>query len=251
MENSIVFDGAYPNAIIQSSIGEEIETPTGKMKRLEGKKSLSKNDLIIGYSTNNGINLLYKESEEKGGLENMEGNEEEVTELENENVGTEEVENTETEQTETENEVTETEGSNEETETEEAEEGTEETEEQEEEETEETLYTSKDILNKFGNICDSVEQLVELAKEGLEIRNEVISEALESGVHSMGNAFNKDIFTKTFSNMKTKDIKEMAQVWEQQAKDMFVKGKVSKQEFAKDKEEGIKVNLKQFKTGIY
>lgn len=255
MENSIVFDGAYPNAIIQSAIGEEIDTPTGKFKQLNGKESLSEKDIILGYSTGGSINLLYKQSNEKGGLEDMKLENEEVTELENNETEevveevveetaeetTEEVETVETEETEEETEESEETEETEETETEET---TEETVE------EEKLYVSKELIKEFGADC-SIEQIVELAKEGLEIRNEVISEALESGVHSMGNAFNKEIFAKTFSNMKTKDIKEMAETWESQAKEMFGNKKVSKQTFAEDKEEGMKVNMKQFKTGLY
>ena len=86
MENSIVFDGAYPNAIIQSAVGEEINTSNGKYKVLNGKEKLSEKDTIIGYSMGEGnINLLYKQSLEKGGMEKMEGEEENtnITELEN------------------------------------------------------------------------------------------------------------------------------------------------------------------------
>ena len=95
--------------------------------------------------------------------------------------------------------------------------------------------------------------MVELAREGLENRQEVISEALDSGVHSMGNAFNKDIFTKTFSNMKTKDIKAMGKVWEEQAKAQFGNEKVSKVNIEKteDTEEMSRIGLEQFKTGNY
>ena len=245
MENSIVFDGAYPNAIIQSAVGEEIETSNGTLKPLNGKQDLSEKDIIFGYSTNGSINLLYKQLMEKGGKEDMENEEAETTELENENVETVEVaEETVTE--ELENEIASVE-------TTETEETTDSSEEQEGEETGETLYTSKDILEKFGNICNSVDELVELAKEGFENREEVISEALTSGVHSMGNAFNKDIFTKTFSNMKTKDIKEMGKVWEKQAKAQFGNEKVSKvkTEQTEDEEEFKRVGLTQFKTGNY
>lgn len=256
MENSIVFDGAYPNAIIQSAVGGEIQTSNGTLKTLNGKENLSEKDIIFGYSTNGSINLLYKQLMEKGGKEDMENEEAETTELENENVETveevvETVEEESSEENVSENETTET--------TEETEEATDETEEAEEtqetegEATGEALYTSKDILEKFDNICDSVDGLVELAKEGLEIRQEVISEALNSGVHSMGNAFNKDIFTKTFSNMKTKDIKEMGKTWEKQAKAQFGNEKVSKVniEETEDKEEMGRIPLTQFKTGNY
>ena len=92
-----------------------------------------------------------------------------------------------------------------------------------------------------------------MAKEGLDNRKAVIAQALESGVHSMGNAFNKDIFAKTFSNMQTKDIEQMGKTWEEQAQAQFSNEKVSKQEF-ENKEahtEFKRVSMKQFKTDIY
>lgn len=262
MENSIVFDGAYPNAIIQSAAGEEINTSKGVFKTLNGKEDLSEKDIIIGYSLgSDNINLLYKQSLEKGGLEDMEVKPEEANanELENEvpENETPETENVEeTENTpETTPEETPAEENNEETAEEtEVEEGEEENsnESNDGEESSETMFTEKDLLEKFGNICESVDELVAMAKEGLEHRNEVISEALDSGVHSMGNSFNKEIFAKTFSNMKTKDIEEMGKTWESQAKAQFENGKVSKQEFSKEEDEtALKVDLSQFKTGLY
>lgn len=246
MENSIVFDGAYPNAIIQSAAGEEIETPTGKFKRIEGKENLSEKDVIFGYSTAGGnINLLCKQTLEKGGLENMEENQE-VTELENQEVGTEEVVETPVEEvTEETTEVTETP----------VEEAAEETPAPEATETpaEEAMSVEKAILEKFGNICETVEELVQMAKEGLDNRNLVIAQALESGVHSMGNAFDKNIFAKTFSNMQTKDIEQMGKTWEEQAQGKFSKEKVSKQDVSDETEtkELRRIGLTQFKTDIY
>ena len=178
-------------------------------------------------------------------------------ELENEVVDTEES----TETQETVEEVVENTENTENTEesveenVEETTEETEETVEENEESTEatETTEMSVDeaILKKFGNICDTVDELVEMAKEGLDHRNEVISEALDSGVHSMGNAFNKDIFTKTFSNMKTKDIEEMGKAWETQAQSQFEKPKVSKETFSNEEEALPRVNLARFKTDKY
>lgn len=250
MENSIVFDGAYPNAIIQSSVGDEIQTSNGVFKPLNGKEKLSENDIIIGYSMGkDNVNLLYKPSLEKGGLEDMAEKPEEAnaTELENEVTETEEtVETPEEETTET---VEETVEATQET----TEETTEETtQESEAEATGEAMFTEADILEKFGNICTSLDELVTMAKEGLSHRNEVISKALESGVHSMGNSFNKDIFTKTFSNMNTEDIEQMGKAWEEQADLQFNTGKVSKQEFKQEEKEELKrVGLEQFKTGLY
>ena len=252
MENSIVFDGAYPNAIIQSSIGNIGNLKNG-FKVLEDKQQLSEKDIIIGYSLNGNANLLYK-VEEEGGKKDMilnndasQENTEEVEELNNveteetiENVenstenSTENVENTENnaennaENTETTGEIT-------------------------VEATGEALYTEKDILEKFDNISDNMESLITLAKEGLNHRNNVISKALESGVHSMGNAFKKDVFEKTFSNLDTDAIEEMGKTWEVEANAKFNKSKVSKQDFSKKEKQtsSIRLDMKQFKTGNY
>jgi len=244
MENSIVFDGAYPNAIIQSAFGEEVETPTGKFKRLEGKQELSDKDIILGYATAGGnINLLYKQTLEKGGLENMEENEN-VNELENQEIEANEV--TPTPESEVTPEVA--------PETQAADETTPEAvPEETPAPAEETLSVEEAILEKFDNICGTVEELVQMAKEGLENRNAVIAQALESGVHSMGNAFDKNIFAKTFSNMQTKDIAEMGKAWEEQAQSKFSKEKVSRQDVSKKEEtnELKRIGLEQFKTGNY
>lgn len=244
MENSIVFDGAYPNAIIQSAFGEEVETPTGTFKRLEGKQELSDKDIILGYATAGGnINLLYKQTLGKGGLENMEENEN-VNELENQEIEANEV--TPTPESEVTPEVA--------PETQSAEETTPEVvPEETPAPAEETLSIEEAILEKFDNICGTVEELVQMAKEGLENRNAVIAQALESGVHSMGNAFDKNIFAKTFSNMQTKDIAQMGKAWEEQAESKFSKEKVSKQETSLNEgsQEFKRIGLQQFKTGIY
>lgn len=253
MENSIVFDGAYPNAIIQSSIGNNGNLKNG-FKILDNKKQLSEKDIIIGYSLNGNANLLYK-VEEEGGKQDMILNndveqEEEVVveEVEVEKTETETVNETET--TETTEEV---ENNGEETEEVENVETTEEA--TEAEATSEALYTEKDILEKFDNISDNIENLITLAKEGLNHRNNVISKALESGVHSMGNAFKKEVFEKTFSNLDTEAIEEMGKTWEEEANSKFKKDKVSKQDFSKSKNENqdssIRLDMKQFKTGIY
>lgn len=244
IENSVVYDGAYPNAIIQSKFGKEMNFEDSQIKSLKDKEKFINDGVIIGYSNpNNGFDLYYKKTLEKGGVEKMEN--EEVTDLEN-NTNEEVVETPSATENIQENNNVETEDVNKtgtETETE--------TETQANETTEE-MFSEKEILEKFNNIADSIEGLVELAKEGIENRNEVISEALNSGVHYLGNAFNKEVFTKTFSGMKTKDIKQMGKTWEEQATKEFSHSKVSKQDFSNKNEENvIKVDLKQFKTLNY
>ena len=246
MENSVVFDGAYPNAVIQSAAGEEIDTPNGKLKYLNGKEDLSEKDLILGYTTGGTINLMYKPTLGKGGLENMEENQEnEVTELE--------TEVTETNASEVNEEtVVENPAENPAEETEVVETQSEEVENTETQEAEAAeVDVDAEILARFENICENVEDLVQLAKEGLEHRNEVISSVLDSGVRSMGNSFNKDVFAKTFSNMQTKDIEQMGKVWEEQVNNNFSKEKISKQEFSTNEVSPIKIDKKQFKTDNY
>lgn len=252
MENSIVFDGAYPNAIIQSSIGNIGNLKNG-FKVLEDKQQLSEKDIIIGYSLNGNANLLYK-VEEEGGKKDMilnndasQENTEEVEELNN--VETEET--TENVENSTENSTENVE--NTENNVENNAENAETTGEITVEATGEALYTEKDILEKFDNISDNMESLITLAKEGLNHRNNVISKALESGVHSMGNAFKKDVFEKTFSNLDTDAIEEMGKTWEAEANAKFNKSKVSKQDFSKKEKQNssIRLDMKQFKTGNY
>lgn len=256
MENSIVFDGAYPNAVIQSAVGEEINTPTGKYVKLEGKQELNEKDLILGYSVAGGnINLLYKPTLEKGGANIMEVDKNGVTIQENNiteaNTSIEDGGNNAEATPVTEPTTEPTEPTEPVATTEPAGEGVT-TQATEGEPTMENLYTEADILNKFDNICNSIDELVKMAKEGFANRNAVIEKALTSGVHSMGNAFNKEVFAKTFANMETNDIQEMGKTWEAQAEKEFSKVKVSKQEFSKKENNEIKrMYLGQFKTDNY
>lgn len=228
MENSIVFDGAYPNAIIQSRIDKNLENKGDMLKTLEGKQEMSENSIIIGYTTNGNINLLYKDLQEKGGTEtmaNVEGDETEV--VGNDTVDTVDTVDTEAEVTEQENIEQATEQVSE-TETVDSVDNSVDNTVDNSNDNTENMHKESELLEKFGNISDSIEGLIQLAKEGLENRNEVISQALESGVRSMGNAFNKEVFTKTFSSMQTKDIKEMANTWEKQVNQQFSTNRVSK-----------------------
>lgn len=256
MENSIVFDGAYPNAVIQSAVGEEINTPTGKYVKLEGKQELNEKDLILGYSVAGGnINLLYKPTLEKGGANIMEVDKNGVTIQENNvteaNTSIEDGGNNAEATPVTEPTTEPTEPTEPVATTEPAGEGVT-TQATEGEPKMENLYTEADILNKFDNICNSIDELVKMAKEGFANRNAVIEKALTSGVHSMGNAFNKEVFTKTFANMETNDIQEMGKTWEAQAEKEFSKVKVSKQELSKKENNEIKrMDLGLFKTDNY
>lgn len=252
MEDSLVFDGAYCNAVVQSKTGK---TNNESLKVLEGKQELSSGDVIIGYTSKNGVNLLYKHSNEKGGAKEMANTGEETEEVVEETVeetvenvdnsvdnSVDNAENVENTAENTAENAENTENVSEDVHTELETQST---------ETTEAMYSEASILEKFGNIADSFEGLIQLAKEGLENRNEVINEALESGVHSMGNSFNKEVFSKTFSNMSTKDIKEMGKAWEEQAKSEFSTKKISKTEVKNATSKEEKINYSKFKTGNY
>lgn len=257
MENSLVFDGAYPNAIIQSAVADGIETSHGKLKCLDSKIELSNKDIIFGYSFGkDGINLLYKENNEKGGFGQMDN--ENVEEIVNDEVTNTEETNAEETNTQDNNttqvekqenlndndsdaNITEDLNANKDTELENTSNNK-----------DVTMYSEKDILEKFGNIANNIDQLVTLAKEGKEARQEVIEQALKSGVRMSGNSFNKEIFEQTFSNMETKAIKAMGEAWEEQVKAEFSTKKVSKQDFKNNNFEDMpRISFEQFKTDIY
>lgn len=259
MENSIVFDGAYPNAVIQSAIGEEIETPTGKYKRLEGKVKLEKTDVVLAYMTAGGnVNLLYKPSLKKGGKENMDTTDKLTNEPGTE-TGTQPTETKPTDVKPTEAQQEGTTSSTNQTDTETVEtptdtnSGTTKPADLESStETQETVYSVKQLLDTFGNIGNSLEELVTLAKEGKMAKDTAIAEALNSGVRAMGNGFNKEIFSKTFSNMNVKDINEMKEAWEKQVQTQFSSEKISQQKFDDTLQDEIeKEYLKQCKTDNY
>lgn len=237
MENSVVFDGAYPNAIIQSKFDNLDKN--NNFKTLEEKEELSEKDIIFGYSSNNSINLLYKDSNEKGGVVQMSSKNEEIN---NEEINNEDIvqdakveENASNGKQDANVHLNETVDNVDNSINNSDEESVENVNKELSNKSNEKKYSEKELLEKFENISDSLEGLIQLAKEGLENRNEVISQALESGIHSMGNAFNKEIFVKTFSSMNTKDIKEMGKTWEQQAKMQFSDKKISKIEVQENK----------------
>lgn len=119
------------------------------------------------------------------------------------------------------------------------------------EENTETMYSEKELLEKFSDVAPDLESLIALAKEGLAHRNEIIEQALTSGVRSLGNAFNKEAFAKTFSNMTTKDIKEMGEAWEKQVSEKFSTDLVSKQKLPKEDKQTqsvVQVDLSTYRT---
>lgn len=245
IENSVVFDGAYPNAVIQSSVSDNVSVIDSNFKSLENKANLKENTMIYAISTKNNLQLMYLKNDEKGGNSFMEGKEE--------NLNEEIVENNE--ETTNENETVEFSNASISVNSEGIENSVDKDEDEAEAEVENTeeTFTRQDILDKFDNISDNIEGLVKLAKEGLTYRQKVVEDALKSGVRAMGNSFNKEIFKKTFENLEISDIKAMASAWEEQVSEKFSTNKISKTENEVKDENTfeIKMDLKQFKTDNY
>lgn len=221
MENSIVFDGAYPNAEIQSSI------PNSNLKDglelLDGKKELE-NGKILANSYNNNLELFFVPSEKGGKV--MEENKNEVVEEVTETQATSVEENQEVTEpnNEEQNTVTEETQNND---NEVVKETTEEvTETQSATEKASIVLFESELEEAFGKEI-SKETILRYAKDGKACRDEAIKSALNSGVRAMGNAFSKDSFAKTFELMAINDINEMAKAWENQVSEKFSSKRVS------------------------
>ena len=238
IENSVVFDGAYPNAMIQQSTdGDFVETSNGKLKVLNDKDKLEVQSNLIGYASYSDMKLMYKPFE-KGGKA-MDENKEEVTvDLSKEVEPEVKVE--------------------EETVAELAKETPEEVipEVEQEVEVNEVLTITKEELNEtFGELEVTKEAILKFAKEGKEYREKVIEEALKSGVRSMGNNFNKESFRKGFELMETQDILNSKETFEKNVEEKFGTGRVSKtKEVPKNENNFVykkTVDIESLKTGLY
>lgn len=265
MENSVVFDGAYPNAQIQSSVAIQNATSNNGVKLLDEKEELSENQKIYANSCNNHLDLYYIPFE-KGGKA-ME--EKEMLSQEPEVETTEEVvEETTTEEVQAQSNEPEAETTEEvtETTTDEAEATTEETQSNDGDETEvETPETNPSVETQsaisfeaselseiFGEAEADKEMLLRLAKDGKMYRDNVINEALKSGVRTLGNSFNKETFAKTFELMSTEDIKAMGEAWEKEVSEKFSFARVSKDTMSKDSSNNSsEVDYSFLKTSTY
>lgn len=245
MENSIVFDGAYPNAEIQSSI------PNSNLKDglelLDGKKELE-NGKILANSYNNNLELFFVPSEKGGKV--MEENKNEVVEEVTETQATSVEENQEVTEpnNEEQNTVTEETQNND---NEVVKETTEEvTETQSATEKASIVLFESELEEAFGKEI-SKETILRYAKDGKACRDEAIKSALNSGVRAMGNAFSKDSFAKTFELMAINDINEMAKAWENQVSEKFSSKRVSVDSAEVEKMSVEDIDYSNFKSITY
>lgn len=264
-ENSLVYDGAYPNATIQQSAnGEYVDTTNGRYKVLEEKETLS-NSKLIGFATSQDMKLMYKPFE-KGGVDIMdkevmdneavEAVEETVEQATEETVETTEVTEGATEtatESATESDTQAEAQAQAEPETEAEPEAVAEV-EQKQTETEAFSITKAELENIFGQDM-SKEEVLKFAKAGQKYREKVIEDALKSGVRAMGNNFDKESFRKTFEKMEVEDIVSNAESFEKSVTEKFGNGRVSevkpnKVQNSEDKYAQA-IDLTHFKTGKY
>lgn len=251
MENSIVFDGAYPNAVIQSAVANQTTETNGKVKLLDEKEELTEGQRIYANSSNSHLDLYYIPLE-KGGkaMEEEKLNAEVTTEEVVQPVAETEVQATEVPETET-PEASEVQDSQPTAEAEVVE--TEAPVETPSAETQSSIsFENSELSEIFGEAEVDKEMLLRLVKDGKMYRENVISEALKSGVRSLGNAFNKDSFEKTFNLMATEDIKAMGTAWEKDVSDKFSSVRVSQDKAPEHSEKNSsEVDYSYLKTSTY
>lgn len=248
-ENSLVYDGAYPNATItQSANGNKLV----KMSIDNYKKgSFLSGEKLIGINTTYGFNLY--RNMQKGGFDTMD--KKEIVMQENENVTqeNENIENNVAKDETKDNEILET---------------TQKVEKEEvdnlESEDEEKLSKSDNIdiafsfkneeLEQFGKSVTK-EELLKYAKDGKNYREKVIQDAIKNGVKAMGNDFNVESFKKVFEKMDLEDILNSSETFEKNAKEKYCNSRVSKTvEKVNDTKKSFQndeIDYSNLKTSIY
>lgn len=202
-EESIVWDGAYPTAMLSmAKDGDIIELNTGKFQVLDDKLELPENELIYGRYSNGSILTMVKKSENnkifamKGGEKEMNKDKLETTDPVEE-VAVEETtdEVVETPEVETQSISSDS-----------------------------PVLLKEQILEKLGKEY-SIDEVLTLAKEGIDYHKQVVDEAIAMGVRAMGNNFPAETWANTFAKMSTQSIKDINATWETQAKNLIPAGR--------------------------
>lgn len=212
-EESIVWDGAYPGAIVtQSKSGDIIELPTGNFAVVGEKEEFPDNTLFHGYYHNGDIVTMVKKSEHKkvfttGGLvpptQSAKGDENKMNEnlkkmLETFGIKIEEGKTVE----ELCNQLADAYVAIPEVEPKEGEAA--------------SYMTQEQATEKLGKEL-TADEVLSLANEGIDYRKQLTDEALAMGVRAMGNEFAKETWEQTLASMGTKNIKDIMKTWETQA----------------------------------
>jgi len=239
-EESIVWDGAYPGAVVtQAKHGDIIETPSGKYSILDEKEELPENTMFYAQYHNGHILTMVKKSEHKKiytvgtgninktvstindattkasqfigdslnsilkGVENS-MNEKVLKMLLSLGFSEEEANNfSACEATKVLNSIAEKWDTISEVEP--------------QEKQTETYMTQEKVKERLGAEL-SADEVLKLAKEGLEYRKQLIDETVAMGVRAMGNDFKSETWKATLSTMETAAIKDIMANFEVQAK---------------------------------
>lgn len=244
IENSIVFDGAYPKANVQSITGEILETPSGNFEILDPVSETFKENAsdIICYSTPKDIMIMSKRSDHKKIF--AKGEYELDKDKEKMDVG-EETE-TKTEKQDSTSDMDHQKESTEEVQTQEIDNG--------------DKFTRMTLpeLNKFFEAIDEMlsnkpngDKLLSVFKDGVQYRKDSVEAALKSGVRALGNKFNPELWTKNFAQMDIESIQATAQHWEQEASEKFGGDLVYEIPNQEKNTQKIKGDLSKLKTTKY
>lgn len=239
-EESIVWDGAYPGAMVtQSKHGDIVETSTGNFMVVQDKEELPDNTLFFGKYHNGDIVTMVKKSDHKkvfsvGGItdtgnENSKGVENPMDEnlkkmLESFGVTATKNEDGKIDEMGVLGQLAEKWDATVETIKASAAplltgEGI--------GDTEEYLGIPKtEITEKFGSEV-SGDELMRLAKEGRDYHTQTIEDAIAMGVRAQGNDFTAETWKTTFATMGTKAIKDIMKTFELQANDDIPSGRRS------------------------
>ena len=233
MENSLVFDGAYPGAGVMSKAGDILENQNGAYEVVEDIKGIAPDrHMIATYSQRAGLTTLVKKSEYKKinpvtypitqgqihgkaiktVLETIEkGDESKMNEnlkklLEAFSIKVEEGKTVE----ELCNQLADAYVAIPEVEPKEGEAA--------------SYMTQEQATEKLGKEL-TADEVLSLANEGIDYRKQLTDEALAMGVRAMGNEFTKETWEQTFASMGTKNIKDIMKTWETQANSSIPAGR--------------------------
>lgn len=240
-EESIVWDGAYPGAMItQSKHGDIVETSTGKFSILDDKEELPENTLLFGKYHNGDIVTMVKKSDHKKIFKGA-SIEDDTLEIVGGDGKTVILKGGEKNMNENLKKMLEAFGIkfDEETFKEDAllaqlaEKW---------DATVEVIKASVEPLKPVGEFEQfmeketvseklgaelSADEVLKLAKEGQEYHAQTIEDAIAMGVRAQGNDFTAETWKTTFATMSTKAIKDIMKTFELQANDDIPTGRLS------------------------
>lgn len=253
-EESIVWDGAYPGAMVsQAKDGDIIELPTGNFAVLGDKEELPDNTAFLNKYHNGNILTMVKKSDHKkvhnlGGID--EGRKEGVKKLMNEKLQKMlkdfgmSVEETEKLTVDDASEILNQLAEKWDNKVEEIKASVEPVMAQLDS-TEEFL-SKETVKEKLGAEL-TADNVLNLAKEGQEYRKQLIDDTIAMGVRAMGNEFKAETWKVTLSTMESSAIKDIMANFETQAKNNIPSGRKTDPEAG----EGLKVSIPDdaFKVG--